>query len=77
MRTMAFHVAASWKTRFRFVSTVSGSSPKSATLTDINGLPLAFATLSAVNVFPTPGGPALVINMERVHRQNDPYRKGE
>lgn len=56
----ASHSPARSNTRCRFVSTLDPSSPISATPTLNSGFPTNDATLSAVNVLPTPGTPASV-----------------
>ena len=57
MRRMACQEVASAKIFSRFLSTFFASVPTSATLMENNGLRAAIATVSAVEVLPTPGGP--------------------
>ena len=57
MRRIACQEVANAKIFARFVSTFFASVPTSATLMGNNGLRAAIATVSAVEVLPTPGGP--------------------
>lgn len=54
---MACHLAANAKILARFDSTCLACVPTSATLTGKSGFLVALAIVSAVEVFPTPGGP--------------------
>ena len=57
MSRTASHREASANMSTRFFSALSGAVPISATEIGSKGLPAASATVSAVNVLPTPGGP--------------------
>lgn len=54
---MACHLVAKEKILDRFDSTCLACVPTSATLTEKRGFFVAIAIVSAVEVFPTPGGP--------------------
>jgi hypothetical protein len=60
MRRTASHVVAKSKIFARFASTFFALVPTSATLTENRGLRAAIATVSAVDVLPTPGGPNVI-----------------
>ena len=60
MSRIACQEVASAKILARFASTFFASVPTSATLMENNGLRAAIATVSAVEVLPTPGGPTAV-----------------
>ena len=57
MRRIACQEVAKAKSFARFASTFFALVPTSATLIENNGLRAAIATVSAVEVLPTPGGP--------------------
>lgn len=57
MRRMACHEVAKANILARLDSTFLALVPTSATLMANNGFRAAIATVSAVEVFPTPGGP--------------------
>lgn len=60
MRSIACHEVARAKILARFASTFFALVPTSATLMENNGFRAAMATISAVEVLPTPGGPEFV-----------------
>lgn len=64
MSRMACHELANENILARFFSTFLALSPTSATPIEKRGLRAAMATVSAVVVLPTPGGPTSNKNLE-------------